>query len=87
MESIGNFALLCQGKVYTEDIADNASDLNYWRHIATQDFAAMPEAKENSTHTHTHCREMEQQHGSKAIVSGTLIFFGKQFLGDLINFN
>lgn len=53
MAPIGNFALLCQGKVYTEDIADNASDLNYWRHIATQDFAAMPAAKENSTHTHT----------------------------------
>lgn len=87
MAPIGNFALLCQGKVYTEDIADNASDLNYWRHIATQDFAAMPAAKENSTHTHTQCREMEQQHGSKTTVSGTLIFFGKQFRGDLINFN
>lgn len=54
MEPFGNStAPLCQGKVNTEDIADNASDLNYWRHIATQDFAAMLAEKENSTHTHT----------------------------------
>lgn len=63
MEPIGNSAaLLCQGKVNTEDIADNASDLNYWRHIATQDFAAMLAAKENSTHTQAHTQNRRIQH-------------------------
>lgn len=63
MEPIGNSAApLCQGKVNTEDIADNASDLNYWRHIATQDFAAMLAAKENSTHTQTHTHSAHSRH-------------------------
>lgn len=42
---------LCHGKV---NVDEDATDLNYWRHIATQDFAATLAAKRKLSHTHTH---------------------------------